>query len=101
MLGQIAPLEGAASRPLTTFNASGEWDSRDWVTRRVDVLPEQTAASESVRHYRSALRETGWQIDTLHNAGSRGASIWGHRNGRRIKVVIQTESAPRVELDLR
>lgn len=101
VLAQIASLPGATSEPLGTFNASGEWESRDWVTRRVDVLAPGTTTDAAVRHYRGVLWANGWKIEDVGRIEARRVGIWAHRLGRRIVVRVGTGTGNRVELDLR
>jgi hypothetical protein len=101
VLAQIAPAPGATSESLRTFNDSGEWESRAWVTRRIDVLAPGTTAGEAVRHYRGILRATGWQIEGSGRIEARLLGIWAQRPGRRIVVRVATGRENRVELDLR
>jgi hypothetical protein len=95
VLALVSPAPGARSGELGTFNASGEWESRDWVTRRVDTLAAGTTRSAALRHYRAALSTDGWRVE-----GAASVALWAHRPGHRLVVRIDDE-ARQVELDLR
>jgi hypothetical protein len=99
VLARISPFAGAQSKPLHTFNDGDEWESRHWVTRRIDVLPGPTASAQALRHYRGELLRSGWTIEAVEADGAK-PSIWAHRIGGRIIVRITSGSSPAAELDL-
>jgi hypothetical protein len=101
VLAQIAPLAGASSGAVETVNESPEWESIDWVTRPDDLLPPATSASVAATYYRRALRSAGWRIEDVLDTGTRRVSIYGVRDGRRLRIVVEDTVTSRARLELR
>lgn len=88
VLRQIAPPPGATSSPPRTFNNSGEWESRSWVTQRTDVLSPETTAVAARRYYVDALSVRGWRTKTSTGHDLRSTYIEGRRGGLRITIAL-------------